>query len=89
VPKSLFPGYAIGFRISNLLSHRNVGQVYIATDSTLVPAEHRVDRCAQLVARGLVDATGVNPEVLESVGCSALATETELCIAGLIRACSL
>lgn len=45
---------------------RYVGQEYVASFCVPVPCEHGIDGLAQLCAAGLVDAAGVDPDIMDS-----------------------
>lgn len=85
--KSLFPRYAEGLSVGDLLWHKDVRQVYVALGRALVPAEYGVDGCTELIAGRLVDAACIYPEILEALYCSSFATEADFGVGSLILAC--
>jgi hypothetical protein len=75
-PPTLKECYAVSSRAST--RHRHIGDVYVAPHCLVIPAKHGVDRFQKLCAARLVDAAGVDPEVMEAILCSLLPAEGKL-----------
>jgi hypothetical protein len=66
--------------------HCYIREEDIAFSCTLIPAEHRVDSGAKLIAGSFVDAACIHPEVLEVIFGSPFSAEAEFGVAGLLFA---
>ncbi len=84
VPEIRLPRALAHLRITS--RHGHVRQVYIAFCCIPAPAKHTIDGLRELVRVMLVDAAGVDPEVVKAVASGLLAAEHDLPATGLTSA---
>ena len=64
---------------------RNVRQKDVAFRRIAVPAKHRIYSLCELSAARFVDATGINPEVLQAIASGLFSAESDLVKTSLAR----